>query len=212
MRLYDYAASANCYKARLLLALLGRPYERVAIDIFAGDTLTDAFAALNPARETPVLELDDGSTVVQSNAIVWYLGEGTPFIPDDALGRAQVVQWLIFEQERVMSGIGGARFRIISGRAPDRVAPKLELARSALEMLDAHLATRDWLVGDAPTIADVANFAYAHVAEEAGLALAEYPAVGAWLDRVRALPGFINDLEPYPANAHVGASRSIYDA
>jgi glutathione S-transferase len=211
VRLYDYAASANCYKARLLLALLGREYERVAIDIFAGETLTDAFAALNPARETPVLELDDGSVVLQSNAIVWYLGEGTPFLPEDALGRAQVVQWLIFEQERVMSGIGGARFRIIAGRAPELVPAKLELARGALEMLDAHLSAREWLVGDGPTVADVANFAYTHVAEEAGLALAEHPAVVAWLDRVRALPGFINDLEPYPANAHAGASRSIYD-
>src|SRR3954452_23666295 len=125
MRLYDYAASANCYKARLLLALLGREYERVPVDIFAGDTLTDEFAALNPARETPVLELDDGSVLTQSDAILWYLGEDTPFLPDSALGRAQVAQWLFFEQERVMSGIGGARFRIVTGRAPERVGGRL---------------------------------------------------------------------------------------
>jgi glutathione S-transferase len=117
MRLHDYAPSGNCFKARLLLALLGRPYERVAVDLFAGDTLTDAFAALNPVRETPVLELDDGTVVTQSPAILWLLAEGTPFLPDTPLGRAQVVQWLAFEQERVMTGIGGARFHLVTGRA-----------------------------------------------------------------------------------------------
>jgi glutathione S-transferase len=209
MRLYDYAASANCYKARLLLALLDRPYERVAIDIFAGDTLTDAFAALNPARETPVLELDDGEVVTQSNAILWALAEGTAWLPGDAIARGQVVQWLFFEQERVMSGIGGARFRIITGRAPELAQRRLALGRSALEMLEARLAGREWLVGDAPSVADVANFAYAHVAPEAGL---EIPgAVTSWLDRVRALPGFVNDLRPYPDNARPEHSRSIYD-
>jgi len=118
VRLYDYSASGNCFKARLLLALLGRDYERVPIDIFAGDTLTDEFAALNPARETPVLELDDGNVLTQSNAILWFLAEGTAFLPVEALERGQVVQWLHFEQERVMSGIGGARFRILTGRNP----------------------------------------------------------------------------------------------
>jgi glutathione S-transferase len=211
MRLYDYSASANCYKARLLLALLGRDYERVPVDIFAGDTLTDAYAALNPARETPVLELDDGTVVTQSSAIVWLLAEGTPYLPGDPVQRAQVVQWLCFEQERVMGGIGAARFRIVTGRAPERVARLLALGRGALEILDAHLATRDWLVGDACSVADLANFAYAHTAEDAGLPLAEHPAVCAWLDRIRALPGFMNDLAPYPDNARAGASRSIYD-
>jgi glutathione S-transferase len=205
MRLYDYAASGNCYKARLLLALLGRPYERVPVDIFAGDTLTDAYARLNPARETPVLELDDGTVVTQSAAILWLLGEGTPYLPGDAVGRAQVVQWLCFEQERVMAGIGGARFRLITGRAP---GGRLALAESALIMLAAHLEERPFLVGEAPTIADVACFAYTHVAPEAGLELP--PAATAWLDRVRALPGFVNDLEPYPDNARPGAGRSIY--
>jgi glutathione S-transferase len=212
VRLYDYAASGNCYKARLLLALLGRDYERVAIDIFAGDTLTDAFGALNPARETPVLELDDGSVVSQSGAILWVLAEDTPYLPARPVERGQVLQWLFFEQERVMNGIAGARFRIITGRAPEVVPGKLELGRSALEMLEAHLADRVFLVGDAPTIADVANFAYTHVAGDAGFQLAEYPAVERWLGRVRALPGFVDDLEPYPPNARPGVSRSIYDA
>jgi glutathione S-transferase len=211
MRLYDYAASANCYKPRLLLALLGREYERVAVDIFAGDTLTDDFAALNPARETPVLELDDGRVVTQSDAILWYLAEGTDFLPRDSFERGQVVQWLFFEQERVMGGIGGARFRIVTGRNPELVPARLELGRSALEMLEARLTDRSHLVGDSCSIADIANFAYTHVAEDAGFELAEYPAVSAWLGRVSALPGFIDDLAPYPDNARPGASRSIYD-
>jgi glutathione S-transferase len=211
MRLYDYSASGNCYKARLLLALLGREYERVAIDIFAGDTLTDEFAELNPARETPVLELDDGTLLTQSNAILWYLAEGTEYLPSEPIQRAEVVQWLFFEQERVMSGVGSARFRILTGRAPELVQARLELGRTALEMLEAHLAGRLFLVGESCTIADVANFAYTHVAEDAGYDLSRYPAVTAWLKRVSELPGFVNDLLPYPENARPGAGRSIYD-
>src|SRR4051794_12709244 len=99
MRLYDYDASGNCFKVRLLLGVLGRPYERVPVDIFAGDTLTAEYLAINPVRETPVLELDDGSLISQSSAILWYLAEGTPFLPVGRLERAQVVQWLAFEQE-----------------------------------------------------------------------------------------------------------------
>ena len=211
MRLYDYAASGNCYKARLLLALLDRPHERVPVDIFAGETLTAEYARLNPARETPVLELDDGTTVTQSNAILWYLAEGTSFLPADALGRAQVVQWLFFEQERVMMGIGGARFRMITKRNPEVVPARRALAESALETLEAHLEQREWLVGAGATIADVSVFAYAHVSPDAGFDLTGFPAVAAWLDRVRALPGYLNDLVPYPDNARPGRSESIYD-
>src|SRR4051812_34894303 len=111
MRLYDYAASGNCFKVRLLLQLLGAEYERVAVDIFAGDTLTDAFGALNPLRETPVLELEGGRVLTQSNAILWFLAEGSAFLPGDRLERGLVAAWLSFEQERVMGGIGGPRFR-----------------------------------------------------------------------------------------------------
>jgi glutathione S-transferase len=209
VRLYDYAASANCLKARILIGLLGLDIERVAIDIFAGETLTGAFARLNPVRETPVLELDDGTTVTQSNAILWYLAEGTPYLPDTVLGRAQVVQWLSFEQERVMSGIGSARFRLLTGRQPELVGPRLETGRGALSVLDGHLAERAWLVGDGLSIADIAVYAYAHVAPDAGLELA--PAVAGWIARLEALPGFVDDLAPYPENALPGRSRSIYD-
>jgi glutathione S-transferase len=211
VRLYDYPASANCYKPRLLLAMLDREYERVPIDIFAGDTLTDEFAALNPAREVPVLELDDGTMLTQSNAILWFLAEGSTFLPEDALGRAQVMQWLIFEQERVMSGIGGARFRTLTERAPELASRRRELGRSALEMLESHLRGGEYLVGSSCSVADVANFAYTHVAGEAGLDLGEFPSVGEWLNRVERQPGFMDDLAPYPDNARAGHSRSIYD-
>ena len=181
------------------------------IDIFAGETLTDEYEALNPAREVPVLELDDGTILTQSNAILWFLGEGSSFLPQEPLARAQVVQWLIFEQERVMAGVGGARFRILTGRNPEVVPARLALGKSALEMLEARLEGRWYLVGSSCTIADVANFAYTHVAGDAGFDLGEYAAVSAWLQRVQAIPGFVDDLAPYPDNAHPGLSRSTYD-
>jgi glutathione S-transferase len=212
VRLYDYAASANCYKARLLLALLAREYERIPVDIFAGDTLTDEYAAINPARETPVLELEDGTLLTQSNAILWYLAEGTAFLPAGALERGQVAQWLFFEQERVMSGIGAARFRTLTGRNPELIPARQALGRSALSMLEARLDEHPYLVGDACSIADLANFAYTHLAEDAGYQLSDYPALTAWLERLRTLPRFVDDLIVYPDNARPGHSHSIYDA
>jgi glutathione S-transferase len=213
VRLYDYAASANCYKVRLLLAQLGRDYERVAIDIFDGDTLTDEFARLNPHRSTPVLELDDGRTLVESNAILVYLAHGTPLLPADAIGQAEVTRWLIYEQTDVMYAIGGLRFRLITGRfAPESeaAAERREMGHETLGILDSHLTAHDFLAADRYTIADIAVFAYAHVAEEAGLDAQPYAAFGAWLDRVREQPGFVDDLAPYPPNASVLAGRSIY--
>jgi glutathione S-transferase len=214
MRLYDYDASGNCFKVRLLLALLGREYERVPVDIFAGETLTDGYARVNPLRETPVLETDDGEFVAQSNAILFYLAEGTGYLPDDSVARAQALQWTYFEQERVMPGLGGTRFRRLTGRAaadPAADARRFQTGLETLGTLDAQLAAREWLVGDGPTIADLSVFAYTHVAGDAGFELDRYPAVVAWLDRVRALPGFVDDLAPYPENARPGKSRSIYD-
>jgi glutathione S-transferase len=210
MRLHDYAASGNCYKVRLLLALLGQPHERVAVDIFAGDTLTDEFARLNPERTTPVLELDDGQTLTESAAILWYLAEGSDFLPDDRLGRAQVLRWLCFERA-FTPAVAGARFQVMTGRTDDETPFLLAKGRSALAQLDRRLDGRDWVALDAPTIADVALFGYAHVADDAGFDLTAHPAIEAWLDRVRALPGYVNDLIPYPPNARPEASRSIYD-
>jgi glutathione S-transferase len=214
MRLYDYVASANCYKARLLLAQLELPYERVPIDIFAGDTLTDEFAAKNPARSTPVLETDDGRYLQESNAILWYLADGTDFLPDERFERAQVLKWLILEQTDVMPGIGGLRFRLLTKRwSPGQAEAKQrrELGLAALEMLDTHLADRTFLVNGRYTIADISVYAYTHAAPEAALDLQRFPGVDAWLRRVEQTPLFMNDLQPYPPNAAPGAGSSIYN-
>jgi glutathione S-transferase len=214
VRLYDYVASANCYKARLALAQLGRDYERVPIDIFGGDTLTCEFGDINRARSTPVLETDDGRFLQESNAILWYLAAGTALLPDDAFERAHVLKWLILEQTDVMPGIGGLRFRLLTGRLqPDEPAAirRRELGLDALAVLEEHLQDRQFVVGDRYSIADISLYAYTHTAPEAGFELADYPAVTAWLHRVAEQPGFLNDLEPYPPNARPGAGRSTYD-
>lgn len=213
LRLYDYVASANCYKARLLLAQLDRDYERVPIDIFDGDTLTDEYARLNPQRSTPVLELPDGRVLVESNAILWYLAAGTPLLPDDPFAQAEVCRWLIYEQSDVMPAIGGLRFRLVTGRidADSESATRRRAgAHEVLALLDAHLATHDFLVGDDYTIADVAVYAYSHVAGDAGVDDASYANFRAWLRRVESQPGFMDDLEPYPPNASELAGRSTY--
>jgi glutathione S-transferase len=214
LRLHDYAASANCLKVRMLLAQLGRPYERVPVDIFAGDTLTDEFARMNPARSTPVLELDSGEFLVESNAILLFLAEGTPLLPSDPVARADVYRWLFFEQADVVPSMGGLRFRLITGRIDpdgDNARSRRAASHDTLAVLDAVLGGRPFLAGADYTVADIGVFAYVHVAPEAGVDLEPYPNVRAWLDRVRAQPGYVYDLEPYPENARPGASRSIYD-
>ena len=208
VRLYDYAASANCYKARLLLAQLGLPYERVAVDIFAGESTTPSYRARNPAGRTPVLELDSGETIADSNAILLYLGEGTPFVPHDLLERARVWQWLFFEQNLFEPNVGTARFWRLTGRdseRPEVFAARLESAQAALAVLDESLRGREFLLGDRYTVADVSLYAYSHVAGDAELDMSTYPAVGEWLVRVERTPSFVNDLEPYPPNASAGA-------
>jgi len=210
MKLFDYAALANCYKVRLLLAQLGVEYERVAVDIFGGDTLTDDFAAINPARTTPVLEDPPGTFLQESNAILLQLARGTPYLPDDP----QVYRWLFYEQADVVPTMGGLRFRLITGRLrPDDPDAHRRRAGSyeVLELLDRHLARRAFFVGDAYSVADIGIFGYVHVAHEAGLDLEPYASVRSWLGRVEEQPGYMNDLAPYPPNARAGASRSIYD-
>jgi glutathione S-transferase len=214
LRLHDYSASCNCYKVRLLLAQLGRPYERVPVDIFGGDTLTDDYGRLNPSRQTPVLELDGADPLAESNAILVRLAEGTEYLPDDPDERAQALRWLFFEQAEIIPGIAGLRFRLVTGRLdPDSPAAERRRAagRDCLRLLDQHLETRDFLAGQRYSVADISVYAYVHVAEEAGFELGDYPAVRRWLARVEATDGFMNDLAPYPPNAWPGESRSIYD-
>jgi glutathione S-transferase len=212
-RLYDYGASANCYKARLLLAQLERPYERVPTDIFDGATLGADFIRLNPLRSTPVIELPDGRTLIESNAILWWLASGTPFLPTDPLDQADVCRWLIFEQTDVMPMIGGLRFRLLTGRLThesDEAARRRAGAYEALGVLDRHLDGRSYLVAGRYSIADIAVFAYTHVAVEAAIDLAPYRHVRAWLERIAEQPLFVDDLEPYPPNASLQVGRSIY--
>jgi len=213
MRLFDYPASCNCYKVRLLLAQLGVPYERVPIDIFDGDTLTDEFAAINPARTTPVLQTDDGRVLPESNAILFYLAQRTPFLPDDPFEVAEVVRWLIYEQTDVIPTMGGLRFRLLVGRLqpgdPDAVRRK-DGALEVLRLLDDHLATREFFVGGRYTIADIALYGYTHLAHEAGIEVAPYANLRAWFKRVEQQPGYVEDVEPYGANAAPGAGRSLY--
>ncbi len=212
LRLYDYPASCNCYKVRLLLAQLDRPYERITVDIFDGETLTDEFAAINPARSTPVLETAHGY-LPESSAILLYLAHGTDLLPDDPFELAQIVRWLTFEQTDVIPAIGGLRFRLLVGRwtadHPEAVSRR-EAAGGVLQLLDDHFATRAFAVADRYTIADIALYGYTHRASEARIELEPFPHVRAWLARVEQQPGYIEDVAPYGANAAPGAGRSIY--
>ena len=213
MRLYDYAASGNCYKVRLALAQLEIPYERVPVDIFAGDTLTEEYGRLNPARTTPLLVKDGGEPLPESSAILLHVAEGSELLPADPLERAQVYRWLFFEQTDVIPAVAGLRFRLLTGRlrADDADALARRAAGKELfRLFDDHLSTRDFRVGGGYSVADIALFGYLHVAHEAGYE--PPPAVRSWIERVKAQPGYLNDLEPYPPNARPGAGRSIYDA
>jgi glutathione S-transferase len=206
LRLYDYGASANCLKIRLLLRMLGMEYERVPIDLFAGETKTDEYLALNPAGRTPVLVLDGGKPLAESGAILLFLAEGTPFLPSARLERARVHQWLFFEQNLLEPDVGSARFWTLTGRAaqrPEAFQLKFDAGLGALAVLERGLSGRAFLVGNGCTVADLALYAYTHVAHEAGIDMSTYPAIGAWVARVEAQPDFVNDLEPYPPNAHV---------
>jgi glutathione S-transferase len=214
LKLYDYGGSGNCYKVRLLLAQLGLEYERIPTDIFAGESTTPAHLARNPAGRTPVLELPSGDTLAESNAILLYLAAGTPLLPGALLERARVWQWLFFEQNFLEPNVGTARFWRLTGRdteRPEVFAARVESGRAALEALERHLEDRRFLLGDTYTVADISLFAYAHVAGDAGIDMAPYRAVRAWLENVRATEGFMDDLDPYLPNARAGSGgRSVH--
>ena len=180
---------------------MARDFDRINVDIFDGDTLTDDYKRLNPVRSTPVLQLADGQTLIESNAILWYLAAGTPYLPDDALDQAEVCRWLIYEQSDVMPMIGGLRFRLATGRFTadgDAAQTRPNGAHAVLQIIDHHLAARPFLAADRYTIADTATYAYAHVAEEAGIDTSDCTRFRAWLERVSEQPGFVDDLAPYP--------------
>ncbi len=194
LRLYDYLASGNGYKVRLLLRQLGLPFERIELDILKGETRTPAFLARNPNGRIPTLELEDGTHLPESNAILWYLAEGTPFLPQERLARAQALSWMCFEQYSHEPNIATLRFWTHAGFLDQRAAlvpGKREAGVAALGVMEGHLAMRSFFAAERYTIADIALYAYTHVAEEGGFALAPYPAIQAWLARVASQPGHI---------------------
>jgi glutathione S-transferase len=195
LTLYDYLDSGNGYKIRLLLALINRPYRWVELDILAGATRKPAFLAKNPNGRIPTLELEDGTFLAESNAILWYLGEGTRFVPSEPLGRARVLQWMFFEQYSHEPYVATSRFieRHLPADSPRRaeLPERLKQGRAALAIMEAHLATHQYFVAERYTIADIALYAYTHVAEEAGLPLLPYPHLRRWLERAAAEPAHV---------------------
>ena len=194
LRLHDCLVSGNGYKVRLLLAQLGIAYERVEYDIEHGATRTPAFLALNPNGRIPLLERGDGTTLAESNAIQWFLAEGTRFLPEAPFERAQVLQWMFFEQYSHEPYIAVVRYWAhtdqLEARAA-RVPAMRERGHEALAVMEKHLSRRPFFVGDRYTIADIALYAYTHVAHEGGFELSGYPELRAWLGRVAAQDGHI---------------------
>jgi glutathione S-transferase len=195
MHLFDYLDSGNGYKARLLLAQLAVPYRWTEVDIDAGETRRPEFLKRNPNGRIPTLELDDGTNLAESNAILWYLAEGTPFVPGDRLGRAQVLQWMFFEQYSHEPYVATPRY--IVKHLPADHARRAELperlakGRAALAVMDEHLKPRRFFVAERYTIADIALYAYTHVAHEGGHDLTPYAHVRSWLGRVAAQAGHV---------------------
>jgi glutathione S-transferase len=195
MKLYDYLPSGNGYKVRLLLSQLGIPFELVEKDILRGETRTPDFLAKNPNGRIPLLELDDGRTLAESGALLVYFAEGTRFLSGDRFARAKVLEWMFFEQYSHEPYVAVARSWIHSlGKAEEwaeRLREKHERGYQALGVMDRHLADRAWFAGDAYSIADIALYAYTHVAHEGHFDLRPYKHVRAWLERVAAQPGHV---------------------
>jgi glutathione S-transferase len=194
LRLYDYLPSGNGYKVRLLLCQLGLDFERVEIDIVRGETRTAAFLALNPNHRIPMVQWPDGRRLTESNAIIFHLAEATPYLPDDPWGRAQVLEWLFFEQYDHEPNIAVARswhIKKVLHEHRDELPARLERGYHALNVMEQHLAESPFFVGRRYTVADIALYAYTHVAGEGGFDLSGYPRVRAWLERVAAQPGHV---------------------
>jgi glutathione S-transferase len=195
MLLYDSPVSGNCYKVRLILAYRGLPYDRRGLSVSDRSDRGEVLGGLNPALRVPTLVLDDGRPLAESGAILWYFGEGTPLVPDDPYERAQVLQWMFFEQYDHEPSIAVVRFWVAYSGRPEAFADRLEERTAAgyraLDAMESHLADRKYLVGASPTLADIALYAYTHVAPEGGFDLSRYPAVGDWLRRVAAMPGHV---------------------
>jgi glutathione S-transferase len=191
--LYDSGVSGNCYKVRLLLAQLGLDYERRELDVVDRSNRADVLGGLNPGLRVPTLVLDDGRALGESGAIMWYLADGTEYVPTDPFDRAKVLQWMFFEQYSHEPYVAVPRFWLTKGIEVDAetLAERQTVGYRAFDAMEAHLAGHDYLAAGCYTIADIALYAYTHVAGEGGFDLAAYPAVRAWLDRVAAQPGHV---------------------
>lgn len=208
LRLYDYLPSQNGYKVRQLLQHLGLEYEHVNVEIFRGESRADDFLDKSPGGRIPVLEVAPGEYLAESNAILFYLARGTAYLPDEPLGQARVVQWFCFEQDYVQASIATLHNWTLTGKL-DRNAASVPARRAAgertLSCLERYLQRRPFLVEDRYTVADIALFAYTHLAEDAGFALAGFPAVRGWIERVRQQPGHLATVHPYTIDPYAGA-------
>jgi glutathione S-transferase len=195
IKLYDHLASGNGYKVRLLLSRLAIPFERIELDINAGETRTAEFLARNPSGRIPLVELDDGAYLAESGAILFYFAQNTAFLPDDPLARAEMLQWMFFEQYEHEPNIAVARHWLahgaISTEQQQQLADKQARGVAALTRMEGHLGGRQWFVGGHCSIADIALYAYTHVAAEGGFELAPFRHVNAWLERMAGEPGHI---------------------
>jgi glutathione S-transferase len=192
--LYNSQDSGNCYKVRLLLGQLGIEYERREMDVVDRSNRHEVLGELNPALRVPTLVLDDGRPLAESNAILFYFAQGTPYLPEDGYELAQVLQWLFFEQYSHEPNIAVARFWVAYSGAPpaeEEIEAKRRAGYTALDAMERHLEGRSFLVGERYTIADISLYAYTHVAGEGGFELEGYPAIRAWLDRVAEQPGHV---------------------
>jgi glutathione S-transferase len=196
MRVHDTRGSGNGYKVRLLLAQLGIPYERILYDIDKGETRTpDFLGRVNANGRVPVLEVEPAFRLAESNAILWYLAEGTSFVPDDRRLRAEALQWMFFEQYSHEPNVATPRYwithKVMNPLREAQMPGKVEQGYAALGVMERHLAEHPFLVGGRYSIADIALYAYTHVAEEGGFDLSRFPAVQAWLARIAAQPGHV---------------------
>ncbi len=195
IRLYDYLSSGNGYKVRLLLTLLAIPFERVELDIVKAETRTPEFLEKNPNGRIPLLETEDGELLAESNAILFYLAEGTSYMPNDPFARAQVMQWMFFEQYSHEPNIATVRHWImhlgVSKEQREMLAQKQKQGYTALQVMEKQLQNHEFFVAEHYSIADIALYAYTHVAPQGGFELESFPAIRAWLDRVSQQPGHI---------------------
>ena len=196
LKLYQSQPSGNCYKIRLLLTQLDIPFEKIEIDIFQKESRTPEFLKKNLNGRVPVVETESGQFLPESNAVLFYLSEGTPFFPEDRFERAQVMQWLFFEQYSHEPYIATSRYWISLLGKPEEYREQLEQKRepgyAALQVMERHLSNCEFFVGDRYSIADIALFAYTHVADEGGFDLSGFPNILAWIDRIKAQPKYIS--------------------